>query len=387
MEHSILKTIRLKHIKFLIVLSLVLGLSQQSYAGSSESCNCTIDTLGYSNFVQTLTVADVPIQFHVHGTFAVAIGYITSSTPTVVQNLIDNNPNVTTIVLLNSGGSEDDQANLTASQLIHNAGYKMYIPSNGSIASGAVDMFIAGTIRVADVGSQVGVHSWSDGTNDATNFPIGHNYHLPYINYYISMGYTQQASEDFYYFTINAAPASSIYWMTEAEKDLYSIRTCTFSLTPTYSASILGNLLSADLINATYQWLDCDAGNAPIVGATSQVFSPEQNGNYSVIVSENGGCTDTTICYTYSSASLHDSPSFSSVNVYPNPGSNNISLDLTSTESPTEVTLLEISGKIISKHVYPNSEKVVLDHPKKSGIYFIVLKSNNTFKTIKYIQN
>ena len=73
--------------------------------------------------------------------------------------------------------------------------------------------------------------------------------------------------------------------------------------------------------------------------------------------------------------------------MYPNPGSKNITLDLTSTESTTEVTLLDMSGKIISKHFYPNSEKVVLDHPDKSGIYFIVLKSNNTFKTIKYIQN
>lgn len=387
MEQSIFKTIRLKHIKILIVLSLIFGLSQQSYAGSSESCNCTIDTLGYSAFAPTLTLADVPMEFHVNGTFAVAIGYITSNTPTIVQNLINNNPSVTTIVLLDSGGSEDDQANLTASQLIHNAGYKMYIPSNGFIASGAVDMFLAGVIRVADVGSQVGVHSWSDGTNDATNFPVGHSYHLPYINYYVSMGYTQQAAEDFYYFTINAAPASSVYWMTESEKDIYSIRTCTFSTTPTYTASILGNQLSADLINATYQWLDCDADNTPIIGATSQLFSPQQNGNYSVIISENGGCSDTTVCYNYNSASTDNSKSFNSIQVYPNPGSNNITLDLTSTESTTEVTLLDMSGKIISKHVYPNSEKVILDHPDKSGIYFIILKSNNTFKTIKYIQN
>ena len=120
MEQSIFKSIKKQNVKLFLGLCLVFGLSKQSYAGVSESCNCTIDTVGYSAFVSTLTVADVPIQFHVNGTFAVAIGYITSNTPTVVQSLIDNNPNVTTIVFLDSGGSEDDEANLEASQLIRN---------------------------------------------------------------------------------------------------------------------------------------------------------------------------------------------------------------------------------------------------------------------------
>ncbi len=382
MQKSIFRIIKLKHIKLLLASCLTLGLSGQSYAGSSESCNCTIDTLGYSVFVPTLTIADVPMQFHVNGTFAVAIGYITSNTPTIVQNLISNNPTVTTIVLLNSGGSEDDEANLEASLLIHNAGYKMYLPSNGEIASGAVDMFLAGIIRVADIGAQVGVHSWSDGSNDATNFPVGHSNHLPYINYYVSIGYTQQAAEDFYYFTINAAAASSIYWMTESEKDLYSIRTCTFASTPVYTASILGNTLSANLINATYQWLDCDANNTEIVGAITQIFSPQQNGNYSVIVSEIGGCSDTTICYTYSTASFYETKPYHSVNIYPNPGCQNISIDLTEVKETTHIKLINTSGKVVRNLTSSGSEKVALKHPKRTGIYFIVLSNDTSSKTV-----
>jgi len=385
MEQSIFKTIKFKNGKLLLRLCLVFGLSQNAYAGSSESCNCTIDTLGYSTFAPTLAISDVPMQFHVNGTFAVAIGYIKSNTPTIVQNLISNNPAVTTIVLLDSGGSEDDEANLEASQLIHNAGYKMYIPSNGLIASGAVDMFLVGVIRVVDIGAQVGVHSWSDGSNNATNFPIGHAYHLPYINYYISMGYSQQVAEDFYYFTINAAAASSIYWMTESEKDLYNIRTCTFSLTPTYSTSTIGNDLSADLIGATYQWLDCNNANAEISGETSQIFSPQQDGNYSVIVSETGGCSDTTICYAYSTTSITEAKPYHSVNIYPNPGYQNISIDLTKVKEMTHIKLINTSGKVVRELTTHGSENVILKHPKRAGIYFIIL-SNNTFsKTIKYI--
>jgi len=67
------------------------------------------------------------------------------------------------------------------------------------------------------------VHSWSDGVNEATDFPVGDVNHLPYIDYYTSVGFSQQEAEDFYYFTINAAPAADIHWMTESEISEYGI--------------------------------------------------------------------------------------------------------------------------------------------------------------------
>jgi hypothetical protein len=45
----------------------------------------------------------------------------------------------------------------------------------------------------------------------------------------------------------------------------------------------------------SYQWLDCDNGLAPIVGATQQAFSPPATGNYAVAVTLNS-CTDTSAC-------------------------------------------------------------------------------------------
>ena len=44
--------------------------------------------------------------------------------------------------------------------------------------------------------------------------------------------------------------------------------------------------LSADLSGASYQWLDCNNGNAQIVGATSQTYAPTVNGNYSVEITK-----------------------------------------------------------------------------------------------------
>ncbi len=193
-----------------------------------------------------------------HNTFAVAYGVIGSTTPTVVQNLINDHPEVTTIVMHSCPGSENDDANLQASLMLYNQGYKMYLPYGGFIASGATDMFLAGSIRVVDVTfDPIGVHSWSDGVNEATDYPVGHAFHQPYIDYYMAVGFTQQEAEDFYYYTIYAAPANGIHWMTEAEIDQYKIRTCRYAENPTYDISQIGNTLIANIEGATYQWINC----------------------------------------------------------------------------------------------------------------------------------
>ena len=57
-----------------------------------------------------------------------------------------------------------------------------------------------------------------------------------------------------------------------------------------------GDTLTASAASATYQWLDCDAGYAPITGATGRNFVPTRSGTYAVMISQ-GGCTDTSSCH------------------------------------------------------------------------------------------
>lgn len=71
----------------------------------------------------------------------------------------------------------------------------------------------------------LGVHSCAGGGNVATDFPVGDAEHQSYIDYYISIGFTQQEAEDFYYFTINTAPAEDIHWMKEEEIIQYGMIT------------------------------------------------------------------------------------------------------------------------------------------------------------------
>ena len=152
-------------------------------------------------------------------------GVIGSNTPQHWDNYIAAFPNTNNMVMKDCPGSSNDTANLNVSRKMRNHGIDIHLPADASIASGAVDMFLAGTKRTREAGSVIGVHSWSDGSNEATSYPVGHVNHQPYIDYYIEMGFLQADAEAFYYFTINAASAEDIHWMANAEIEQYMLLT------------------------------------------------------------------------------------------------------------------------------------------------------------------
>ena len=51
-----------------------------------------------------------------------------------------------------------------------------------------------------DGGAKIGVHAWSDGNASATEYPVGHEEHEIYIDYYASVGYSQHEAENLYFF-------------------------------------------------------------------------------------------------------------------------------------------------------------------------------------------
>ena len=156
---------------------------------------------------------------------AIMNGVIGTNTPQHWDNFVAAFPDVSTLIMQDCPGSENDEANLVASRKIRTQNITIHLPADAEIASGAVDMFLAGTTRTRESGSKIGVHSWSDGNNDATAFEVGHANHQSYIEYYKEMGFSQEDAEAFYYFTINAAPASDIHWMTDAEIEQYKLLT------------------------------------------------------------------------------------------------------------------------------------------------------------------
>jgi len=178
---------------------------------------------------QRTHVEDLPYEaatFEIEGGTALMYGVIDHTTPGVVQALVDEHPAVTRIVMVDVPGSDDDPANLKASRLVREHGLTTVVPSNGVIASGGVDFFTAGKYRVVEPCGKLGVHSWDeDGPDGSIIFgnevPRDHEIHAMFLDFYREMG----IPEDFYWFTLEAAPPQRIHWMSDEEIVLYGLVT------------------------------------------------------------------------------------------------------------------------------------------------------------------
>lgn len=197
----------MKKLNYIVVASLLLLLS----------CDKEDD--------ETQAIDNTNIFKVVNDTLLEMNGTIGSNSLTHFNTIETSNPNIKQINIVNCDGSVDDEINLKLSKKVHDKKINIHLNDNGLIASGGTDFFIAGIKRTKGKNTKIGVHSWATDNSTATDFPVGHVNHLPYTNYYVSVGMSQQQSQDFYYFTINAAPANSMHWMTDSEIVKYGLLT------------------------------------------------------------------------------------------------------------------------------------------------------------------
>ncbi len=162
---------------------------------------------------------NAPLWFEVEGNQAVAYGTIDSSTPSRVMQLLINHPEVETIVLQEVPGSVDDESNMRAGRLIRHHGLSTHVPADGEIASGGVDLFLAGAHRSIEPGARLGVHSWGGVGEAGDALDRSDEAHDLYLEYGRDMG----IPDAFYWFTIEAAPPDDIHWMTSEEIDRYQL--------------------------------------------------------------------------------------------------------------------------------------------------------------------
>lgn len=152
-------------------------------------------------------------------------GVINSKSLNEFNDLYSKNSSIKQVNIKKCDGSINDEINLKLSQRVHDLGLNTHLVDGGLIASGGVDFFLAGINRTAGENVKIGVHSWAGGGKTAKDFPKGHASHQSYIDYYKAIGFSKENAESFYYFTINAATAESVHWMTKEEILKYNILT------------------------------------------------------------------------------------------------------------------------------------------------------------------
>ncbi len=129
--------------------------------------------------------------------------------------------------------------------------------------------------------------------------------------------------------------------------------------------------LTANALDVSYQWLDCNADWAEIVGATEQVFAPLENGSYAVIIND-GLCQDTSACYDIVALSLDELEDFG-VNLFPNPNAGEFVLGFDDVIANLNVQIHDVAGRLIYVNEYQNTSNINLDLEVATGVYYIVL--------------
>lgn len=150
------------------------------------------------------------------------------------------------------------------------------------------------------------------------------------------------------------------------------------------TTSISGSEITSNTTTAdTYQWVNCDNAFEPIDGENEQSFSPSDNGNYAVIITENG-CTDTSSCVLIDFLGL-DVIANQLSSVYPNPIQEH-HFFVSSAAIISEVKVFDLLGKEIQIVFNPNSLMVSLPPSVASGKYIThIITDNGNYQKINLI--
>ena len=155
--------------------------------------------------------------------------------------------------------------------------------------------------------------------------------------------------------------------VTDSSSGLDSIATQSiqvFSLPlDTVTLSFNPTTLTADQAGATYQWLDCNDGNAPIDGATNQSFSPTADGDYAVEITLNN-CTVVSSCTT--ALSTKNSTLDGLVKLYPNPVNSVLNVK---SEIPLQIDIYNLTGIKIQSIKLENGLNTIDLNRFSSGLY------------------
>jgi|GEM_PF-829334 len=146
------------------------------------------------------------------------------------------------------------------------------------------------------------------------------------------------------------------------------------------------SLMAAAGTAPTYQWLDCDQGYAAIPNATDMTFVPEENGQYAVQVNE-GGCIDTSACFSVTSVGITESSFRSEFRVFPNPSTNLFILEFDDLNEPVSIEVKDLAGKTVFADTYTPSKRIPIylsDEPK--GLYFLTLSAGNQRAVVKLLK-
>jgi hypothetical protein len=153
----------------------------------------------------------------------------------------------------------------------------------------------------------------------------------------------------------------------------------------TFNTGVTNNspTLSANATGVTYQWINCNNGNTVIAGATNQSFTATVNGNYAVIVTQNG-CSDTSACVAINNLGISDNNFGEDLLIYPNPTNGEFKI-----EGLTKGTTIELFNAIglVALRLKTEDTTTKIDlSSMPAGVYFISTEINGIIVTKRIVK-
>lgn len=160
-----------------------------------------------------------------------------------------------------------------------------------------------------------------------------------------------------------------------------SIIITNLTITPVNATITIGaGNLSCNQSNATYQWLDCTNGLQPIAGETGQTFAPSFGGSFAVAV-QYQGCADTSVCLTVSFTGL-EAHSQAHWNVFPNPASDWLNLDVSMASKANTYEIHSLSGQLLATGTVESKSNIIAVGSLEDGVYLISFNGSKPMKLL-----
>lgn len=154
--------------------------------------------------------------------------------------------------------------------------------------------------------------------------------------------------------------------------------------------SILYDIGSQSLItldqDSSYQWLDCENNNSPIIGEVEHTFELVNSGSYAVAINTLG-CSDTSECIMVSGIGINDVFREKQISIYPNPTNGTFIIEQNLGNGLYSIVVRNSLGQLLSRKEFENSRALTVEITGSAGLYFVELSNDSGqrqyFKVIK----
>ena len=154
----------------------------------------------------------------------------------------------------------------------------------------------------------------------------------------------------------------------------------TCQLNPTANITENGGVLTSSITGVGYQWY---LNNNLIAGANNINYTPTITGDYTVEVIFSNGCPTLSSPYSFILTSIIVDNFNEEIELYPNPTSKTINLQLTNTYETIIVHVRDLSGKLMATKEYTNTKQFNFEIDQSPGIYIVEI-SNQAGNSAKY---